>query len=110
MEFTRNIADLWQVHPFREGNTRTTMTFATHFADRNGYPLDKQLFGENAGYVRNELVKASDGKYAEPHYPSFSLVASCLSKKMKIISNKIKRNSAAVPMYYIEIPFYLALL
>ncbi len=68
MEFTRNIAALWQVHPFREGNTRTTMTFACYFADRNGFPLDKQLFRENAGFVRNALVKASDGMYAEPQY------------------------------------------
>ncbi|MDR0922763.1 MAG: Fic family protein [Hungatella sp.] len=68
MEFTQNIADLWQVHPFREGNTRTSMTFASHFADRNGFPLDKQLFRENATFVRNALVKASDGMYAEYQY------------------------------------------
>ncbi len=68
MEYTKNIAALWQVHPFREGNTRTTMTFASHFADRNGFPLDKQLFRENAAFVRNALVKASDGMYAEFQY------------------------------------------
>jgi cell filamentation protein len=68
MEYTKNIAALWQVHPFREGNTRTTMTFASHFADRNGFPLDKQLFRENANFVRNALVKASDGMYAEFQY------------------------------------------
>ncbi len=68
MEYTKNIAALWQVHPFREGNTRTTMTFASHFADRNGFPLDKQLFRENAVFVRNALVKASDGMYAEFQY------------------------------------------
>ncbi|MDR2022112.1 MAG: Fic family protein [Hungatella sp.] len=68
LEFGKNIAALWQVHPFREGNTRTTMTFATHFADRNGFPLDKQLFRENAAYVRNALVKASDGMYADFQY------------------------------------------
>lgn len=68
LEFGKNISALWQVHPFREGNTRTTMTFATHFADRNGFPLDKQLFRENAAYVRNALVKASDGMYADFQY------------------------------------------
>lgn len=68
LKFTQNIAALWQVHPFREGNTRTTMTFACHFAARNGFPLDKQLFRENAAYVRNALVKASDGLYAELGY------------------------------------------
>lgn len=67
-EFSRNIASLWQVHAFREGNTRTTMTFACHFADKHGFPLDKQLFRENASYVRNALVKASDGMYADLQY------------------------------------------
>lgn len=67
-EFSKNIATLWQVHPFREGNTRTTMTFASHFADRNGFPLDKQLFRENAEFVRSALVKASDGMYADYQY------------------------------------------
>lgn len=68
MDFARNIAALWQVHPFREGNTRTTMTFAAHFAERNDFPLDKQLFRENAAFVRNALVKASDGMYADYQY------------------------------------------
>jgi len=68
MDFARNIAALWQVHPFREGNTRTTMTFASHFAERNDFPLDKQLFRENAAFVRNALVKASDGMYADYQY------------------------------------------
>lgn len=68
IDFARNIAALWQVHPFREGNTRTTMTFASHFAERNDFPLDKQLFRENAAYVRNALVKASDGMYADYQY------------------------------------------
>ncbi len=68
MMFSKNIAALWQVHPFREGNTRTTMTFASHFAGRNDFPLDKQLFRENASFVRNALVKASDGMYADYQY------------------------------------------
>lgn len=67
-EFSGNIASLWQIHAFREGNTRTTMTFACHFADRYGFPLDKQLFRENASFVRNALVKASDGMYADLQY------------------------------------------
>jgi fido (protein-threonine AMPylation protein) len=31
--FTTLTAALWQAHPFREGNTRTVMTFATQFAE-----------------------------------------------------------------------------
>ena len=63
--FTKIIAELWQVHPFREGNTRSVITFATLFARAHGFPMDKNLLRENASYVRNALVKACDGPYAE---------------------------------------------
>lgn len=67
-EFARCIAAIWQVHPFREGNTRTTITFATQFASRYGFTMDKNLLKDCAGYVRDALIKASDGQYSEYHY------------------------------------------
>ena len=63
--FSRLIAELWQVHLFREGNTRTTITFATQFAEAHGFRMDKTLLKESAAYVRDALVKASDGQYSE---------------------------------------------
>ena len=67
-QFAELVAELWQVHPFREGNTRTVITFATQFALAHGFPIDKNLLRENAAYVRNALVKASDGPYSEHKY------------------------------------------
>ena len=67
-DFTRHIANLWQVHPFREGNTRTIITFATQFAEVNNFRMDKTLLKDNAAYVRDALVKASDGQYSEYKY------------------------------------------
>jgi len=66
--FTKYIADLWQVHPFHEGNTRTIITFATQFAEANGFRMDKTLLKDNAAYVRDALVKASDGQYSDYKY------------------------------------------
>lgn len=63
--FAKNIAALWQVHPFREGNTRTAITFACEFAEAHGFPMDKQLFTENARFTRDALVLASIGQYSE---------------------------------------------
>ena len=34
--FCNSLAALWRVHPFREGNTRTTITFCCQFADFDG--------------------------------------------------------------------------
>ena len=56
------------IHPFREGNTRTIMTFATQFAEKHGFRMNKVLLRENADYVRDALVKASDGVYSEYEY------------------------------------------
>jgi cell filamentation protein len=66
--FAKLIAELWQVHPFREGNTRTVITFATQFAEAHGFRMDKTLLKDSAAYVRDALVKASDGQYSEHEY------------------------------------------
>lgn len=58
-EFSRYMADLWKVHPFREGNTRTTVTFCCDFAESRGFGLDRKLFKDNSEYVRTALVAAS---------------------------------------------------
>lgn len=55
-EFCDSLAHLWKIHPFREGNTRTTITFCCQFADEMGFPLDRRLFEENSIYVRTALV------------------------------------------------------
>jgi cell filamentation protein len=66
------MADLWKVHPFREGNTRTTITFICEFAKSKGLPLDRELFKQNAAYMRSALVAATaifkDGDFRKPEY------------------------------------------
>ena len=64
-EMARLFPSLWQVHPFREGNTRTTVMIMTFFAEHYGYYFDQNLMAESAGYVRNAFVLASLGEYAE---------------------------------------------
>jgi len=66
--FSKLTAELWQIHPFREGNTRSVVTFATQFAEAHGFTMDKLLLKESAAYVRDALVKASDGPYSEYQY------------------------------------------
>ena len=64
-ELVPRIAAIWQVHPFREGNTRTTVMMLTLFVEHYGYYIDKELLAESAGYVRNSFVLASFGQYSE---------------------------------------------
>lgn len=66
--FSKLVAKIWQIHPFREGNTRTIITFATQFAEKHGFRMNKALLKDNSEYVRDALVKASDGMYSEYEY------------------------------------------
>lgn len=56
VEFSDSLAKLWRVHPFREGNTRTVVTFCCQYADEIGLTPDRDLFENNAQYVRTALV------------------------------------------------------
>ena len=49
-EFTDKIARLWRVHPFRDGNTRTTLAFADNYSREHGFPLD-------IGFLLNNLSR-----------------------------------------------------
>lgn len=45
--FARRMALLWKVHPFRDGNTRTTLSYACIFAKHHGFPMDMKTFTDN---------------------------------------------------------------
>jgi len=57
--FSKCMTEIWKIHPFREGNTRTVITFCCDFAEKNGFPLNRELFKDNSQYVRRALVAAS---------------------------------------------------
>lgn len=61
-------ADIWHIHPFREGNTRTSITFMELFAKSKNINLDYSLFRQNPQYVRDSLVLASIGEYSDINY------------------------------------------
>jgi cell filamentation protein len=58
-EFSKLLSDVWKAHGFREGNTRTTVTFFSQFARENGFPLNEELLAKNSSYVRNSLVASA---------------------------------------------------
>ena len=62
VEFTSRI---WQVHPFQEGNTRTTAVFIQKYLISMGFNINNELFKENALYFRNALVRANYTNYSK---------------------------------------------
>ena len=61
--FVRFIAQIWQVHPFGEGNTRTTAVFAIKYLNSLGYRATNNMFQEYSWYFRNALVRANYADY-----------------------------------------------
>lgn len=62
---SRFFSKIWQIHPFREGNTRTVVMLLTFFVEHYGYYMDQELLAENAGYVRDSFVMASLDQFSE---------------------------------------------
>ena len=56
---TKFSSNIWQVHPFREGNTRTTAVFIEKYLINLGYNVDNSLFKDKSVYFRNALVRSN---------------------------------------------------
>jgi len=57
--FSRFISGIWQIHPFREGNTRTTAVFAIKYLRSLRIKASNDIFVDNSWYFRNALVRAN---------------------------------------------------
>ncbi len=53
------VSGIWQTHPFREGNTRTTAVFTIKYLQSIGFKADNRMFEEHSWYFRNALVRAN---------------------------------------------------
>lgn len=57
--FSGDLAAIWKIHGFREGNTRLAITFCCQFIEAQGIPLDRTIFEKHSTYVRTALVAYS---------------------------------------------------
>lgn len=55
----RFVSGLWQIHPFCEGNTRTTAVFTIQYLRSMGYTVANDMFKDHSWYFRNALVRAN---------------------------------------------------
>ena len=62
---SRFIAQIWQVHPFCEGNTRTVAVFAIKYLRSLGHVATNNMFEKHSWYFRNALVRANYADYAK---------------------------------------------
>ena len=53
------ISGIWQIHAFREGNTRTTAIFTIQYLRSLGYEVNNEMFAKHSWYFRKALVRAN---------------------------------------------------
>ena len=79
-----NLASLWKIHAFREGNTRTTVTFFCDFIESKNIVLDRTLFQQHAKYMRDALVVATavykDGADFRQFKPLLKIITDSLQR------------------------------
>ena len=52
-------SNIWQIHPFGEGNTRTTAVFMIKYLTTLGFKVNNEILANNSWYFRNALVRAN---------------------------------------------------
>ncbi len=52
-------SNIWQIHPFSEGNTRATAVFMIKYMKTFGFRVNNDAFEKNSWYFRNALVRAN---------------------------------------------------
>lgn len=84
------IANLWQIHPFQEGNTRTTAVFVIKYLRTLGYDVSNDVFMKNAWYFRNALVRANYKHLRKGVYEDRSFLIKFLRNLLLHENNKLR--------------------
>ncbi len=94
---------IWQIHPFREGNTRSVIAFSLLLAEHLGIQMDYGLFAEHASYVRNALVWCTQGIYSKYEYlEQIYFDAAGLSHPISDSSKNSPQNYAFIEGYRVK--------
>ena len=84
------IAGVWQIHPFGEGNTRTTAVFLIKYLRSFGFTINNDLFAAHSWYFRNALVRANYSNRSKGITPNLSFLESFLRNLVLGENNELK--------------------
>src|SRR5690554_5694520 len=91
-DLTKLISKIWQIHPFREGNTRTITVFLYFLLKKYNLELNVDLIEKSSKYFRNSLVLASIGEYSEYNHLEVILNDAIFGDSKEIDKTKIDDN------------------
>lgn len=86
------ISNIWQIHVFGEGNTRTTAVFLIKYLNSKGFDINNDLFAKHSWYFRNALVRANYSNFLlridETTYYLEMFLENLLFDSNHVLSNK----------------------
>lgn len=85
------VANLWQIHLFEEGNTRTTAVFFIKYVRSLGFDVTNDIFAKNAWYFRNSLVRANYNDISKQIFEDRSFLVKFL-RNLLLSENNILSN------------------
>ena len=84
------ISNLWQIHAFEEGNTRTIAVFVIKYLRTLGFDVTNDIFAKNAWYFRNALVRANYNDFRNCAFEDRSYLVLFLRNLLLGEENKLK--------------------
>ena len=88
--FCRFTSNIWQVHPFCEGNTRTTAVFIIKYLRSFGFNINDEVFAENSWYFRNSLVRANYKNFEKNIFEDTSFLEKFFYNLLTNANNELK--------------------
>lgn len=90
------VANLWQLHIFFEGNTRTTTVFFFKYLRALGHEATNDCFAQNSWYFRNALVKANYNNLQKGIYETTEYLELFLKNLLYDEKNELKNRDLHV--------------
>lgn len=90
------ISGIWQIHPFGEGNTRTTAVFAIKYLRSIGFNVNNDLFADNSWYFRNALVRANYRNVRKGIEPDMSFLINFFRNLVMGENNELKNRHMVI--------------
>ena len=89
-------SSIWQVHPFGEGNTRTTAVFIEKYLNNMGFNINNDMFKNKSLYFRNALVRSNYGNIPRGIYPTFDYLIMFFENLLQGKNNELKNRDLYV--------------
>jgi len=95
---TKFVSDLWQIHAFGEGNTRTTAVFTIKYLRTIGFTVTNDLFADHSWYFRNALVRANYNDYKKNVFSTLEYINRFFGNLLLGESNTLRNRDLRVPV------------